>query len=88
MNWCEYRINGELSNFVGRVVLNEEYADKEFDDTWVKIYCDNQVVYESPLVTKGMEPSDFDINLSGVQNLRIEISGKNAVRMVDCYVNK
>ena len=57
------------SNYQGE----EGYEDKSKKGrTWVKIYGDGRLLYTSPEFTGGVEPVDFEVDLTGVLRLKIE----------------
>ena len=90
-NWVIYDIDGcGYKTISGRVILNSEYRDVQSGDTYMRIYTDNssQAVYTSKLVTKGMVPEDFSVDISGVSKLKIEIQGCNYIRLVNCQLSK
>lgn len=90
-NWVIYDIDGcGYKTISGRVILNSEYRDVQSGDTYMRIYTDDssQAVYTSKLVTKGMVPEDFSVDISGVSKLKIEIQGCNYIRLVNCQLSK
>ena len=90
-NWVIYDIDGcGYKTISGRVILNSEYRDVQSGDTYMRIYKDDssQAVYTSKLVTKGMVPEDFSVDISGVSKLKIEIQGCNYIRLVNCQLSK
>lgn len=46
-------------------------ADRE---TKVKVYGDNKLIYTSPIITGGVHPIDFNVDLTGVLELKIEFA--------------
>ena len=87
-NWQEYKIYSIYNQIQGKIVLNYDYRDKKGDETYVKIYGDDQLLYTSPLITSGQEPVDFNVNINGVNTLRVSLGGQNLIRIVDCYLTK
>jgi len=67
----EYKINGRYEKMKGRMVLGHEDKSKK-GTTWVKIYGDGNLLYTSPEFTGGVEPVDFEVDLTGVLTLKIE----------------
>ena len=87
-NWNSYKISGAYSSITGKVILNNAYSDIVSENTQFRIYADGEVVYESQSVTAGRGPQDFNVNLKGVEDLRLEVFGANYIRVVDCTLNK
>lgn len=75
-NWCSsgfyvYNIDQKYKAFKGIIALTE--ADKDTSYLlMVKIYGDNKLLYTSPRMTKGSYPVKFDVNVTGVNQLKIE----------------
>ena len=67
----EYIINGRYEKIKGRLILGYEDKSKK-GRTWVKIYGDGRLLYTSPEFTGGVEPVDFEVDLTGVLRLKIE----------------
>lgn len=67
----EYKINGRYQKIKGRMILGYEDKSKK-GCTWVKIYGDGKLLYTSPDFTAGVEPVDFEVDLTGVLTLKIE----------------
>ena len=87
-NWNSYKISGAYSSITGKVILNNAYSDIVSENTQFRIYADGEVVYESQSVTAGRGPQDFNVDLKGVEDLRLEVFGANYIRVVDCTLNK
>ena len=87
-NWNSYKISGAYSSITGKVILNNAYSDVVSESTRFRIYADGEVVYESQPVTAGRGPQEFNVNLKGVEDLRLEVFGANYMRVVDCTLNK
>ena len=87
-NWNSYRISGAYSSITGKVILNNAYSNIVSENTQFRIYADGEVVYESQPVTAGRGPQDFNVNLKGVEDLRLEVYGANYIRVVECTLNK
>ena len=68
----EYLLNGKYNRFSGTVGVpyNRRDSDRE---TGIKIYGDGKLLYSSSLMCGGIKPENFDINVSGVLNLKIEV---------------
>lgn len=86
LNWQEYKIYGNYKSIQGKIVLNYDYKEKNSNETYVNIYGDSKLLYTSPLITAGQEPVEFNINIEGIDILKISIEGKNMIRIVDCHL--
>ncbi len=84
INAQEYSLNKEYARLTGRVVLNYDSMTDIRDDVCLWIYGDGNKLYKSEEITAGCLPQDIDIDISGISRLRIEVSGKNMIRLVDC----
>lgn len=70
----EYLLNGKYNKFSGTIGL--PYSRRDFNkDTVIKIYGDGKLLYTSPIMKGGVVPNKFNIDVSGVLNLKIEKSG-------------
>ena len=96
-NWTDYALNGAYRTLAGTVVLNKEYSEYDgdhyayedrnhYDYVRVRIYADDHLVYESPIVAWGMEPNSFSVDVTGVQTLRVMINGMNFARLEWCEI--
>lgn len=88
LNWQEYKVGGNYNSFQGRIILNYDYREQESNETYVNIYGDSNLLYTSPLITAGQEPVEFNVNIEGIDKLRISIEGRNMIRIVECYLIK
>lgn len=86
-----YSLDQQYQSFRGTVVLNYDCRAINTDDTYVKIYGDDIVLWVSPLITAGQDPVSFNLDegLVGVKTLKIVIYGSDEIRLVDCalYAN-
>lgn len=91
-NGCDFSLNSDYQTFSGTVVLNGEfassakysYADRNhYDYVRLRIYGDGILLYTSPVVVWGMEPDSFNVDVSNVNTLRLEINGKNFIRLTN-----
>jgi hypothetical protein len=80
----EYLVKGMYSRFAGKVVL--QYASRSYDngfyDPGVLIYADDILVYSTDRMEAGANIMNFDIDLSGVEKLKVTIK-TSAVAVVD-----
>lgn len=72
--WQTYKINGMYSKMKGRIILPYEYRTINYESR-IKIYCDDKLKYTSPVITGGVEPVDFSVDLTGVLTLKVEMTG-------------
>lgn len=84
LNWQEYKVYGKYKSIKGKIILNYDYKEKEGNGTYVNIYGDSALLYTSPLITAGQQPVEFNVNIEGVDKLRISIEGRNMIRIVEC----
>lgn len=76
--------NNDYSEIRGRVVVPYDHRGYTTDDNILKIYGDGNLLYNSPLMTKGVEPVDFVVDISQCHSVRVEITGDQSIRLVDC----
>lgn len=66
-----YLLSGNHSSFSGRLCLN--YQSRSTPSKMVvRIYGDDTILWESPVMTQGVLPVEFNVNLSGYAQLTIE----------------
>ncbi len=70
--FIQYLLNGQYSRFKGIVGISYEGRDNRLERI-LKIYGDGKLLYSSSTMTAGVKPEGFDIDISGVQNLEIEL---------------
>ena len=65
----EMLCNMQYSNFKGTIYVSEGYS---YDySTQIIIKADNKTIYTSPEITKTSSPIDFDVNITGCNDLQI-----------------
>lgn len=69
--WQTYYLNGIYSKMKGRYILNYEHRGTDSENRF-KVYGDSKLIYSSPVMTGGVHPVDFEIDLTGVLELKIE----------------
>lgn len=74
----EYKLNGKYSKIKGRAILSYEDRNNS-KKSWFKIYGDGKLIYTSPDFTGGVEPVDFEVDLSGVLELKIETDSEGSM---------
>ncbi|NLV88793.1 MAG: copper amine oxidase [Tissierellia bacterium] len=77
--WRTYFINGKYSKMKGRYILNYDYRSTKIENRF-KVYGDGKLLYSSPVMTGGVHPIDFEIDLAGVLELKIEITHDGSTR--------
>ncbi len=80
--WQSYLINGQYSQMKGRYILSYDRRSTNEKDRF-RVYGDGQLLYESPAMTSGVRPVDFDIDLTGVLELKVEISRLSETYLVN-----
>ena len=80
----DYRNNNTYKEIRGRVVVPYDKRGFTTNDNVLKIYGDGNLLYTSPLMTKGVEPVDFVVDISKCHSVRVEITGDQSIRLVDC----
>jgi len=74
--YTDYVINKKYSKINGKFVLSFDSKDTAYKAT-LKLYGDGKLLYTSPELTGGVPPIDFDVDISGVEILRIAISNNS-----------
>ncbi len=74
--YVEYFLNGEYTTLTGTLAVNDKTTDAEYNNKIVfRVYGDNDEVLYKKTVTRTTTPVELNIDLSGVQWLRIELEG-------------
>lgn len=81
-NWQTYYINGMYSKMKGKYILGYNHRDSK-DENRFKVYGDGNLIYNSSNMSGGVHPIDFDIDLTGVLELKIEFTRPNQTVLVD-----
>lgn len=86
-SYTDCHINGKYARMEGAFVLN--FDSREITDEPVaEIYGDGDLLFRSKPVTIGVLPQYFSLDIRGIQNIKICIDGKNAIRLVDCVFSE
>lgn len=80
----DYSINKKYNRISGKFALSIESKDTTYAAN-LKLYGDNKLLYTSPELTGGVLPIEFDVDISGVETLRIEVSNNSPFGI--SYVN-
>ena len=87
-NADEYILDGKYRSIAGRVVMNYDTRANVGKDTYVRIYGDGNLLWESGRVTRGFVPEDFQVDITGVSRMKLTIQGCNFIRLVDCVISE
>lgn len=73
--WESYMLTEDYSTFSGTLFI--DYEDRSSRTTCsVRVYGDGELLYSSPTMTAGVQPVDFSVDISGVDELKLEVNGK------------
>lgn len=67
-----YLLSGKKSRFSGTVFIAYEDRSNSGTTAVVSIYADGVLLFESPVMTAGVLPVGFDLDISGCNQLKIE----------------
>lgn len=81
--YTDYLINKKYAKISGKFVLSYDY--RSTGNGCLKIYGDNKLLYTSEDMKGGVLPIDFDVDISGVEKLRIEVNNNLANAKQTCY---
>lgn len=74
--YITYRLFGKYVQLTGLCFLNYEHRSYNADGRYL-IYGDDVLLYDSGKMEKGMDPIQFEINITGVDKLKIVYEGKS-----------
>ncbi|MCD8090542.1 MAG: NPCBM/NEW2 domain-containing protein [Clostridiales bacterium] len=81
-NSAEYSLNGKYSSLKG--VIAVPYVERNVQKTRVvKFYGDGELIYTSAELAKDSEPEPFELDLSDISVLKIQIEGSANVGIYD-----
>jgi hypothetical protein len=69
-SWIEYSLDGQYLRLEGTIYLDYDTRITNSSGK-IKIWGDGKLIYESPLMTKNVDPQKVNINLSNIKILRI-----------------
>lgn len=75
-HYFEYLINQKYSRIKGTFVLNYKYRDVNRPAV-LKLYGDDKLIYTSNEMKAGVLPIGFDVDITGVIKLRLEVEYTN-----------
>lgn len=73
-SYVEYRVD-DYNYLKGKIILNYDYRSNK-EDSYMYLYGDGELIYESPSVKKGVDPFEINVDISGIRVLRIEFEGE------------
>ena len=81
----KYNLDRKYTTLTAITSENKSYTtttDPKWE-TYLAIYCDEELVYKSPMVDDEMRPQDVSIDVTGVLDLRIDYIGDHEVLLND-----
>ena len=75
--WQTYFINGKYRKMKGSFILAYGARSTTYENKF-KVYGDGKLIFNSPVMTGGVHPANFEIDLTGVLELKIEIYNDDA----------
>lgn len=88
-NYAIFYLNGKYSIFSGGFVLSD--SDGSNSHYYARVYADGKILFESEELTRTTGQVDFSLNISGCQQLRIEVDGSyhgTGLKLIDTTINK
>ena len=88
-NTIDYALNGQYDTFSGMVIRDAGanvagLSNPNRTDITLTIYGDGVMLYRSTSVNlAGAERQEFNLDVAGVQTLKVVINGKNFIRLVN-----
>lgn len=79
----EYLLNQEYTRFTGTYFLYQNYKSSIFANAKLVVYGDDQVIYESEPMQKGVLPMDFDIDVTNVIKLKVHVYNDSVANDMD-----
>lgn len=80
-----YLLNMKYSRLKGNVSLDSRTKNSTFE-IYLNIYGDDKLIYTSKVIASGSYPQDFNVDVSGVVQLRLEIDGQSRSVMERSYI--
>ncbi|MCC8014777.1 MAG: NPCBM/NEW2 domain-containing protein [Eubacterium sp.] len=79
---AEYSLNGKFASFSGVIAL--PYVERNNkNEKVVTIYADGKAVYTSSKMKSGSAPEAFDIDVSNVSVIKIQVEGTGQIALYD-----
>lgn len=73
----EYLLNQKYKGFKGSFVLHYDSRSSVHAHAVLKVYGDDELLYTSEVVEKGTLPVSFDVNVKGVNKLKLVVTNTN-----------
>lgn len=73
--YTDYLINKKYLNIKGKFALSFDSRSSTYNG-YLKIYGDNKLLYTSAVMKGGVLPIDFDVDITGVEKLRLEVTNE------------
>lgn len=83
VNTMTYALDGKYTVFSARAFMNYHYRNITTTNTYIAVDVDGERKYQSDVIQSGMQPDDFEIDVTGAQDLTISIEGRNFARLAD-----
>ncbi|MCX7921663.1 MAG: stalk domain-containing protein [Clostridia bacterium] len=74
--YSEYLLNSKYSRLKGTFVLHYD-SRNDTTATYLKIYGDDKLLHTLPELKAGVQPISFDVDVTGVEKLKFEITYSN-----------
>lgn len=78
-----YYTKGQYDLLYGTIVLPSDQYNTNYT-AYLKVYGDNQLIYTSPPISGAFVPLDFEVDISGVSELEIELGGHWSILDTEC----
>ena len=82
-----YDIGGKYSLLSGTVAVTKADQDNDFDRNkrgYIRIYGDGNLLWEDADLNTATKPYDMSVDITGVTDLKVEMSGFSVNLMMDC----
>ena len=77
--WNQYSLDGNYKILTGKAVLIKSYNESNFN-TQLTITGDGRTLYSTRLTPDSLPTEEFQIDVSGINTLKIELSDNTSVR--------
>lgn len=78
-NAITWNLDGNYSELSGKICLSNKIKDVKSDGVKVTILGDNKVIYKSKKIKKGTNPFNFNIDVTGVKELKLILESDNDI---------
>lgn len=80
--WIEYYIAGDYQYLTGYMAITQKFSDTKFIASLI-IYADGKEIYRVEEMAAGDIPIYFELNIAGVERIRIEHKGGEPFRVAN-----